>query len=71
VLRIFGPERDEDVSWRKLHNDELHNLCSSPNIMVIKLMKNRWVRHVALMGRVEVFTGFWLGGLKGRDHWED
>jgi hypothetical protein len=33
VLRIFGPERDEDGSWRKLHNDELHNLYSSPNIV--------------------------------------
>jgi sorting nexin-29 len=38
VLRkIFGPEREEDGSWRKLHNDELHNLYSSPNIVrVIK-----------------------------------
>jgi hypothetical protein len=38
VLRkIFGPKREEDGSWRKLHNDELHNLYSSANIvMVIK-----------------------------------
>jgi hypothetical protein len=37
VLRIFGPKREEDGSWRKLHNDELHNLYSSPNIVrVIK-----------------------------------
>jgi hypothetical protein len=34
VLRkIFGPKREEDGSWRKLHNDELHNLYSSPNIV--------------------------------------
>jgi hypothetical protein len=32
VLRIFGPKREEDGSWRKLYNDELHNLYSSPNI---------------------------------------
>jgi hypothetical protein len=38
VLRIIsGPKRDEDGSWRKLHNDELHSLYSSPNIVrVIK-----------------------------------
>jgi hypothetical protein len=38
VLRkIFGPKRKEDGSWRKLHDDELHNLCSSPDIVrVIK-----------------------------------
>jgi hypothetical protein len=38
VLRkIFGPKREEDGSWRKLHNDEIHSLYSSPNIVrVIK-----------------------------------
>jgi hypothetical protein len=37
LRRIFGPKRDEDGSWRKLHNDELHSLYSSPNIVrVIK-----------------------------------
>jgi hypothetical protein len=70
LRRIFGPKREEDGSWRKLHNDELHNLYSSPNIVrVIKSRKMRWAGHVARMG--EVFTGFVLGGLKGRDHWED
>jgi hypothetical protein len=33
LRRIFGPKREEDGSWRKLHNDELHNLYSSPNIV--------------------------------------
>jgi hypothetical protein len=71
VLRkIFGPKREEDGSWRKLHNDELHNLHSSRNIVrVIKSRKMRWAEHVAYMG--EVFTGFWLGGPKVRDHRED
>jgi hypothetical protein len=37
VLRIFGPKREKDGSWRKLHNDELHSLYSSPNVVrVIK-----------------------------------
>jgi hypothetical protein len=51
VLRwIFGPRRGADGSWRKLHNDELHNLYSSPNIVrVIKSRKLRWVGHVTRM----------------------
>jgi hypothetical protein len=72
VLKIFGPKREEGGSWRKLHNDELHNLYSSPNIFrVIKSGRIRWAEHVARMGRGEVFTGFWLGGPKARGHWED
>jgi hypothetical protein len=49
VLRtIFGPKREENGSWRKLHNDELHILYSSPNIVrVIKPRRMRWVGHVA------------------------
>jgi hypothetical protein len=52
VLRkIFGPKREEDGSWRKLHNDELHSLYFSPNIVrVIKSRRMRWVGHVAHMG---------------------
>jgi hypothetical protein len=49
VLRkIFGPKRDEVIGdWRKLHNEELHNLYSSP--IVIRIIKLRWMR---LAGRV-------------------
>jgi hypothetical protein len=70
VLRkIFGPEREEDGSWRKLHNDELHDLYSSPNIVwVIKSRRLRWAGHVARMGRGDVLTGFRFGGPKARDH---
>jgi hypothetical protein len=72
LRRIFGTKREEDGSWRKLHNDELHSLYSSPNIVrVIKPRRMRWAGHVARMGRGEVFTGFWLGGLKLRDYWKD
>jgi hypothetical protein len=50
-LRIFGPKRKEDGPWRKLHNDQLHSLYSSPNIVrVIKSRKMRWAGHVACMG---------------------
>jgi hypothetical protein len=51
MLRIYGPKSEEDGSWRTLHNDELHSLCSSPNIVrVIKSRRMRWARHVAGMG---------------------
>jgi hypothetical protein len=51
LRRIFGPKREEDGSWRKLHNDELHNLYCSPNIVrVIKSRRMRWAGHVAHMG---------------------
>jgi hypothetical protein len=51
LRRIFGPKREEDGSWRKLHNDEFHGLYSSPNIVrVIKERRMRWEGHVARMG---------------------
>jgi hypothetical protein len=51
LRRIFGPKREEDGSWRKLHNDELHSLYSSLNIArVIKSRRIRWAGHVAHMG---------------------
>jgi hypothetical protein len=51
MRKIFGPEREGDGSWRKLHNDELHDLYSSPNIVrVIKSRRMRWAGHVARMG---------------------
>jgi hypothetical protein len=50
LRRIFGPKRWEDGSWGKLHNDELHSLYSSLNIVrVIKSRRMRWARHVARM----------------------
>jgi hypothetical protein len=62
VLRkVFGPKRKEDGLRRKLDKNELRSLYSSRNIVrVIKSRSMRWARHVARMGREEVFTGFWL-----------
>jgi hypothetical protein len=51
VMKIFGPKREKDSSWRKLHIDELHDLYSLPNIVrVIKSRRMRWAGHVARMG---------------------
>jgi hypothetical protein len=52
VRRIFRPKGDEVTGgWRKLHNEELHNLYSSPSIIrIIKSRRMRWVGHVARMG---------------------
>jgi hypothetical protein len=52
LRRIFGPKTDEIVGdWRKLHNEELHNLYSSPHIIrTIKSKRMRWVGHIASMG---------------------
>ena len=64
VLRkIFGPRRDEVTGeWKRLHNEELNGLYSSPNIVrVIKSRRMRWAGHVALMGWRGGRIGFWWG----------
>jgi hypothetical protein len=51
LRRIFGPKRDDVAGdWRKLHNEELHNLYSSPNIIRMIKSRMRWPGYVARMG---------------------
>jgi hypothetical protein len=56
LSRIFGPKRDEVTGeWRKLHNEELYDLYSSPSIIrIIKARRVRWAWHVARIGGEEV-----------------
>jgi hypothetical protein len=58
---IFGPKRDEVTGgWRKLHNEEFHNLYFSPSIIkMIKSRRMRWARRVARMGRRGMHIGYW------------
>ena len=74
LRRIFGPKRDDNGEWRRLHNEELHSLYRSPN----KSRRLRWARHAARMvkGRsaFKILTGKLTGksplGRPGR-RWED
>jgi hypothetical protein len=63
LRRIFGPKRDEVTGeWRKLHNEELHDLYSSRNIVrVINSRRMRWAGHVARMGEKRVMYMFVVG----------
>jgi hypothetical protein len=59
LRRIFGPKRDELTGgWRKLHNEELQNLYSSPSkIRMIKSRRMRWAGHVArISGKRNAYT---------------
>jgi hypothetical protein len=80
LMKIFGLKRDEVIgSWRKLHNDELHNLYCSPSIIrIIKSRRMRWAGQVAGMGEKRNACMILVGKPEGkrplgrpRRRWED
>jgi hypothetical protein len=68
LRRIFGPKRDEVTGeWRRLHNEELRDLYSSPSIIrIIKSRRMRWVGHVARMGEKRNAYGLLVGTPEGK-----
>jgi hypothetical protein len=68
LRRIFGPNRDEVTGdWGKLHNEELHNLYSSPSIIrIIMSRRLRWAGHVARMGEKRNAYKILVGKLEGK-----
>jgi hypothetical protein len=68
LRRVFGPKRDEVTGkWRKLHNEELNDLYSLPNIMrVVKSRQMRWAEHVARMGEDRVVHRVLVGKPEGK-----
>jgi hypothetical protein len=69
VLRgIFGSKRDEVAAeWRKVHNEELRDLYSSPSIIrIIKARRMRWARHVARIGEKRIAYRLLVGKPEGR-----
>jgi hypothetical protein len=65
LRRIFGPKWDEVIGgWRKLHSEELHNLC----IRMIKSRRISWPGNVARMEINGIHVGFWWKNQKGRHH---
>jgi hypothetical protein len=71
LRRVFGPKRDEVTGkWTKLHNEELNDLYSLPNIVrVVKSRRIRWAEHVARMGEDRGVHRCWWESLRERGHW--
>jgi hypothetical protein len=68
LKRIFGPKRNGMTGgWRKLHNEVLHNLYSSPSIIrIIRSRRMRWVGHVARMGEKRNVYRLLVGKTEGK-----
>jgi hypothetical protein len=68
LRRIFGPKRDEVTGeWRKLHNDELRDLYSSPSVIrIIKSQRMRWAGHVARIGEKRYAYRLLVGKPEGK-----
>jgi hypothetical protein len=70
LKKIFGPKRDEVTGeWKKLHNEELRDVYSSPSIIkIIKSRRMRWAGHVARMGEKRKVYKLLVGKPEGKNH---
>ena len=80
LKRISGPKRDKVTEeWRRIHNEELNDLCSSPNIILVIISRRmKWVGQVACMGERRSAYRILVGRSEGRrtlgrprHRWED
>jgi len=79
LRRLFGPKRDEVTEeWRKLHNEKLYDLYSSPIIIWVIKSRRRWAGHVARMGESRIVYRVLVGKMEGKGplgaptvRWED
>ena len=61
------PKRDENGEWRRLHNEELHSLYRSPNI--VRVIKSRRLRCAGHVARMEEDRSDWVDSAQDRNYW--
>jgi hypothetical protein len=68
IMKIFGPKGEEATGgFRKLHNEELHNLCSSPSIIImVKSRRMSWAEHVVCIAEKRNIYRISAGNLEGK-----
>ena len=73
LRRVFGPKKVEVTwEWRKLHNEEVNDVYSLPNIVrVVKSRRMCWAGHVARIGKDRVVHMVLVGKPEGKSHWGD
>ena len=70
LRRIFGLNMDEKGEWRRLHNEELHSLYRSPNIVRVIKSRRRWEDNIRrYLKEIGINTRNWVDLIQGRNYW--